>query len=100
MPCITANRQLVMPSISVSGDRSPSALPRSRRSINAWRDDARRAITSSRIASAPSPHAIELIPPRHPRSEEHTSELQSLMRPSYSVFYLIKKNTELLRHLQ
>src|SRR3546814_1607562 len=27
-----------------------------------------------------------------PRSEEHTSELQSLMRISYAVFYLKKKN--------
>src|SRR3546814_8743979 len=29
---------------------------------------------------------------RHPRSEEHTSELQSLMRTSYAVFCLKKKN--------
>src|SRR3546814_4204129 len=28
----------------------------------------------------------------HPRSEEHTSELQSLMRISYAVFCLKKKN--------
>src|SRR3546814_4488411 len=28
----------------------------------------------------------------HPRSEEHTSELQSLMRISYAVFALKKKN--------
>src|SRR3546814_5727485 len=32
-------------------------------------------------------------PPAHPvRSEEHTSELQSLMRISYAVFCLKKKN--------
>src|SRR3546814_7628802 len=30
------------------------------------------------------------------RSEEHTSELQSLMRISYAVFCLKKKNTEIL----
>src|SRR3546814_7926388 len=30
-----------------------------------------------------------------PRSEEHTSELQSLMRISYAVFCLKKKNTTL-----
>src|SRR3546814_3653939 len=29
-----------------------------------------------------------------PRSEEHTSELQSLMRISYAVFCLQKKNTQ------
>src|SRR3546814_10309865 len=33
----------------------------------------------------------EIKPPR--RSEEHTSELQSLMRISYAVFCLKKKNT-------
>src|SRR3546814_10374898 len=31
--------------------------------------------------------------PAVPRSEEHTSELQSLMRNSYAVFFLKKKNT-------
>src|SRR3546814_16266283 len=31
-------------------------------------------------------------PPRRCRSEEHTSELQSLMRISYAVFCLKKKN--------
>src|SRR3546814_10033873 len=36
--------------------------------------------------------------PRHHRSEEHTSELQSLMRLSYAVFCLKKKNTK--RHNQ
>src|SRR3546814_5515947 len=35
------------------------------------------------------PPAVSFIP----RSEEHTSELQSLMRISYAVFYLKKKNT-------
>src|SRR3546814_6766783 len=31
---------------------------------------------------------------RHPRSEEHTSELQSLMRISYAVFCLKKKKSK------
>src|SRR3546814_4512128 len=39
-------------------------------------------LTSNRSASIPS----------HERSEEHTSELQSLMRISYAVFCLKKKN--------
>src|SRR3546814_6942060 len=34
------------------------------------------------------------------RSEEHTSELQSLMRISYAVFCLKKKKTLLLHHTQ
>src|SRR3546814_8315886 len=33
---------------------------------------------------------------RHPRSEEHTSELQSLMRISYAVFCLKKQKTTTL----
>src|SRR3546814_10049395 len=32
------------------------------------------------------------------RSEEHTSELQSLMRISYAVFCLTKKKTDKMRH--
>src|SRR3546814_16188124 len=35
----------------------------------------------------------ERAPDQRPRSEEHTSELQSLMRISYAVFCLKKKNT-------
>src|SRR3546814_2734349 len=33
------------------------------------------------------------------RSEEHTSELQSLMRHSYAVFCLKKKNTKTIREI-
>src|SRR3546814_5650101 len=35
-----------------------------------------------------------------PRSEEHTSELQSLMRISYAVFRLTKKNNNNNNHKQ
>src|SRR3546814_5134868 len=38
--------------------------------------------------------AVRTLPPYHDdRSEEHTSELQSLMRISYAVFCLKKKKT-------
>src|SRR3546814_2161069 len=36
--------------------------------------------------------------PRAPRSEEHTSELQSLMRISYAVFCLKKKKNTTHKH--
>src|SRR3546814_6565579 len=43
----------------------------------------------------PFDREIEMLPPRHrPRSEEHTSELQSLMRISYAVFCLKTKQTK------
>src|SRR3546814_7930568 len=43
----------------------------------------------ARIAG--DPQAIRPVLQRVPRSEEHTSELQSLMRISYAVFCLTKK---------
>src|SRR3546814_2283929 len=39
------------------------------------------------------PHAHVMLTMRDLRSEEHTSELQSLMRISYAVFCLNKKKT-------
>src|SRR3546814_8831532 len=39
----------------------------------------------------PSGKGVCSFVPRHSRSEEHTSELQSLMRISYAVFCLKKK---------
>src|SRR3546814_7294814 len=40
-----------------------------------------------------SPEVLRRIGFKNPRSEEHTSELQSLMRISYAVFCLKKKKT-------
>src|SRR3546814_2691540 len=55
-------------------------------------DKARRQKTTKRPVLA----MLDCIRPRHPhRSEEHTSELQSLMRISYAVFCLKKKNIKL-----
>src|SRR3546814_4538808 len=47
----------------------------------------------------PGAAVVERLINEHSRSEEHTSELQSLMRISYAVFCLNKKtkNTALLR---
>src|SRR3546814_7415775 len=42
---------------------------------------------------------VEVIPDlTNPRSEEHTSELQSLMRISYAVFCLKKKHKNTINH--
>src|SRR3546814_8724831 len=69
-----------------------------------WRDQrARRLLASSPVIGMEEVRAVLLddagsplsicVPPRPSRSEEHTSELQSLMRISYAVFCLQKKNT-------
>src|SRR3546814_5321555 len=59
---------------------------------------ARQGMNDPEGAAEALERAIALEPDRHTaytqRSEEHTSELQSLMRISYAVFCLKKKNTE------
>src|SRR3546814_1940195 len=48
-------------------------------------------VLTALIASAEiGPDGEVFLPARRPRSEEHTSELQSLMRISYAVFCLKK----------
>src|SRR3546814_9312792 len=74
--------------------------------VFAWGSNDRPRLRNPAVCTHPScgrvPHAIlradfrllSLILPRNPfrlRSEEHTSELQSLMRISYAVFCLNKK---------
>src|SRR3546814_2995633 len=49
------------------------------------------------LAVVPGPVAnLQPAQPLHPRSEEHTSELQSLMRISYAVFCLKKKSLQII----
>src|SRR3546814_7065225 len=56
-------------------------------------DPAPKLSTRSRtISSCANGLEYEAAPITPPRSEEHTSELQSLMRISYAVFCLKKKN--------
>src|SRR3546814_2082109 len=85
-----------------SSDVCSSDLSRTPRSIRtSWNGLTSRsgATTGWRIESAaPSASQIgrsssEMQSQRSRRSEEHTSELQSLMRISYAVFCLKKKNT-------
>src|SRR3546814_5603610 len=54
-------------------------------------DDLRAAIVGRVLPSSPKT-CCSTAGAQHVRSEEHTSELQSLMRNSYAVFCLTKKN--------
>src|SRR3546814_5086373 len=77
--------------VTLHGARLPSAeVPQSRdagwsekvnKSLRGCLGDRERAISEAAPARSPT----------RPRSEEHTSELQSLMRISYAVFCLKKK---------
>src|SRR3546814_8952583 len=64
--------------------------------------DALGAAFDSAIARARAEHdtATEQVRFQQARSEEHTSELQSLMRISYAVFRLKKTNHRHNRHIQ
>src|SRR3546814_8322956 len=53
----------------------------------------------STACSAPSPRSSRAASSSSSRSEEHTSELQSLMRISYAVFCLKKKNSKSLHFI-
>src|SRR3546814_6654746 len=68
--------------------RSPPALRKD------WRRAGRRNFRLNRSRNPyPAPAACRRTRRSTIRSEEHTSELQSLMRISYAVFCLKKKNT-------
>src|SRR3546814_1882784 len=58
------------------------------------RDSASRKRYESHENHSPHPRCASATqaPAAHPRSEEHTPELQSLMRIPYAVFCLKKKN--------
>src|SRR3546814_2108352 len=84
---------------------STRSIPQIAREDDSWRDDAlkggywlRRPAEDAEAAvvftGAVAPEALqawEQLAEDMPRSEEHTSELQSLMRISYAVFCLKKK---------
>src|SRR3546814_9575452 len=59
------------------------------------RQAACRSRTGARDAPAPGRYALFPLHRRAVRSEEHTSELQSLMRISYAVFCLKKKTNNI-----
>src|SRR3546814_9055693 len=73
---------------------------KTRRAVNAtWRNFKKSppSYTASRAQAIKEVQEKER--PDHQRSEEHTSELQSLMRITYAVFCLKKKKTEHRHHL-
>src|SRR3546814_10270940 len=87
VPYTTLFRSLL--SRSQWGAREPSATP----SIGADLKLAvvHHSVNSNSYSAAQVPGMLRSIQTYHMRSEEHTSELQSLMRISYAVFCL-KKN--------
>src|SRR3546814_4908817 len=77
----------------LAADDAALAAELSRLALDAWHlfGLAGYARVDFRVDAAGRPTILEVN--LNPRSEEHTSELQSLMRTSYAVFCLQKKNT-------
>src|SRR3546814_8858230 len=71
----------------------PSHLPRIVFSIVSAPVSARKTRVPFILIGPPEMRALAIQPSECRSSEEHTSELQSLMRISYAVFCLKKKNT-------
>src|SRR3546814_2770957 len=77
----------------------PGRLPDApvRRAVEGVRRDGRGRVVRADVPPAVRPGAatqVDRTGRRRARSEEHTSELQSLMRISYAVFCLTKKKRE------
>src|SRR3546814_19135123 len=72
----------------VGPDQRPVPPPRVRRPVDAGGDA---GVLSDQYTLLTAPLGVVM------RSEEHTSELQSLMRISYAVFCLKQKNTTIIR---
>src|SRR3546814_9768140 len=83
-PCYSAHEYAVINSIFVRGNQSPKQLS----------DSCDLLISPVRTALKKLIIRGLVVKPTNPRSEEHTSELQSLMRNSYADFFLKKQKIE------
>src|SRR3546814_2634101 len=90
--CPSAGRQSASrsPRMAANGGGAAATVDLTAKTANFW--------FSTSVASWPSPSvpwkACATIGASSARSEEHTSELQTLMRISYAVFCLKKKKTQ------
>src|SRR3546814_1479708 len=82
-------RSLLHPGDRHGGARAGAAVGSRLRRADSLRDALLRDVRPGRCSVRLAGRQVE--PRGHDRSEEHTSELQSLMRISYAVFCLTKK---------
>src|SRR3546814_9193560 len=79
--------------VAVAGDDDHLPVPMPERR----RDAGGHAVAHRSIGRGELARLLGIAPVAMPRSEEHTSELQSLMRISYAVFCLKKKTKKTSR---
>src|SRR3546814_8834859 len=88
--CVLIQRKIVMPVIAPLEMDEIDTESRAR--IDAGLATGMYSQTLPLQVMARAPAALRAMDDGYKRSEEHTSELQSLMRTSYAVFCLKKKN--------
>src|SRR3546814_2858219 len=88
-----AVEEAVVQILRAFGQRGERHVER-RRILPAHRGRGLAVVVADARLDLPQETAVEILLAVEPRSEEHTSELQSLMRISYAVFCLQKKNTQ------
>src|SRR3546814_10805165 len=91
-PTWSAARLTPFPSAESSG-HEPCAMTQDMRRTESDTDAVRQGMKVQSESHEPAVAGADLAVARR-RSEEHTSELQSLMRIPYAVFCLKKKNTQ------
>src|SRR3546814_7601813 len=100
---LAAGADAQLPGPGGAGARAPRGGPepvlRRRAAVGALADDrAGHRGHGDRLAGGDHRRVLDLAPGDAARSEEHTSELQSLMRISYAVFCL-KKTNHIIYHI-
>src|SRR3546814_9983216 len=75
-----------------SGLHSPVYMQSAKVLMHPQRAEALCKALAAKITAALGPNPVDIVcsPDAHPRSEEHTSDLQSLMRISYADLFLKK----------
>src|SRR3546814_7773872 len=90
---------IAAPVSAVDGDDRTPLLPVRHPNQDLFICDVLDAIPKDDMASMEHPvFSLSTKPDNRTRSEEHTSELQSLMRISYAVFCLNTKNNKINKH--
>src|SRR3546814_5330030 len=96
-----------MRALGFQADAGAVVLSRAQRALDIGCDGViSSGLEAERLRKALGPNFLVVVPGIRPvankddqRSEEHTSELQSLMRISYAVFCLKKKKKKQNRHI-
>src|SRR3546814_8300355 len=90
-PSCVPDGETALPAPTANPGPAANAAPHTTR-VGRYASCARATTVAPTASTLPASKSATTWPPRDSRSEEHTSELQSIMRISYAVLCLKKKN--------